>query len=188
MRAKATTILAGMLCMFLGACNSTDPNSSTASRSGDSYSNSVSTARSSGSAGNTSSTASTGGMDSMGSNAATSGSTVGNGTGSTDMSGSADTRASAANNATSMDGSQSGVTIASATVQSIENVPRGVDRSSGETQSGSSGTAGTTSGSMAYRVTLRLDDGTTRAIMQNSQPSYQIGDRVKVVNGLLQRY
>jgi hypothetical protein len=104
------------------------------------------------------------------------------------MNGSADTRTSSANNAMSMDGSQSGVSIASATVQSIETVPGGMDRGSGETQSGSSGTAGSTSGNMMYRVTLRLDDGTTRAITQNSQPTYQIGDRVKVVNGLLQRY
>ena len=90
----------------------------------------------------------------------------------------------------SMDGSQSGISIASATVQSIEPMARGMDQASGEAQTGSSGTAGTTAGSAGnmYRVTLRLDDGSTRAIMQNSAPTYQTGDRVKMVNGLVQRY
>lgn len=174
MRAKGTTILAGLLCMLLGACSSNYPNGTTASRSGESYGKIAGTGQDN----NSSSMGASGTSGSMDSSAST----------SSDMSGSADTRASSANSAMSMDGSQSGVSIASATVQSIETVPGGMDRGSGETQSGSSGTAGSTSGNMMYRVTLRLDDGTTRAITQNSQPTYQIGDRVKVVNGLLQRY
>ncbi|MBW3511063.1 MULTISPECIES: hypothetical protein [Janthinobacterium] len=166
MRAKKTMALAGLLCT-LAACSS-NPNSTGMSsmngRSGESYSNTTATGNAATNTGITSSTmndTSTGG---------------------------ADTRTSTANNAMSMDGSQSGVSIASATVQSIEPVPRGMDQGSGDMQSGSSGTAGTTSGNMQYRVTLRLDDGSTRTLMQNSQPGYQIGDRVKVVNGLLQRY
>ena len=58
-------------------------------------------------------------------------------------------------------------------------------------QAGTSGTAGTTSGatgSMMYRVTLRLDDGTTRTFVQNTQPAFQIGDRVSVQRGVMQRY
>ena len=197
MKAKGTTILAGLLCMLLGACNSTNPNGTSASRSGESYSSTAGTGQSgsatgnSGSSGSTAGTnrmGSTGSMDRTGSTAATTSSTMSNSTNSGDTSGSADARTATANNAMNMDGSQSGVSIASATVQSIDTVPRGMDQGSGETQAGSSGTAGSTSGSMMYRVTLRLDDGTTRAIMQNSQPTYQIGDRVKVVNGLLQRY
>ena len=78
---------------------------------------------------------------------------------------------------------QSSLNISSATVQSIDAVPRGMDQSSGDMQAGTSGTAGTTSGatgSMMYRVTLRLDDGTTRTFVQNTQPAFQIGDRVSV--------
>ncbi|MDX8123449.1 hypothetical protein SKZ59_16840 [Janthinobacterium sp. GMG2] len=176
MRVKKTMALAGLLCT-LAACSS-DPNrtsmSSTNGRSGESYSNTAGT----GSAGSTS--AGTGTNSTM--------SDTGTGSSGTAGTGSADARTSTANNAMNMDGSQSGVSIASATVQSIEPVPRGMDQGSSDMQSGSSGTAGTTSGNMQYRVTLRLDDGSTRAIMQNSQPGYQIGDRVKVVNGLLQRY
>ena len=182
MRVKKTMALAGLLCT-LAACSS-DPNrtsmSSTNGRSGESYSNTAGT----GSAGSTSAGTGTGTSTSTGSTM----SDTGTGSSGTAGTGSADARTSTANNAMNMDGSQSGVSIASATVQSIEPVPRGMDQGSSDMQSGSSGTAGTTSGNMQYRVTLRLDDGSTRAIMQNSQPGYQIGDRVKVVNGLLQRY
>ncbi|MGK5006927.1 hypothetical protein [Janthinobacterium sp. LB2P70] len=176
MRVKKTMALAGLLCT-LAACSS-DPNrtsmSSTNGRSGESYSNTAGT----GSTGSTS--AGTGTSSTMSDTSTGSSGTAGTG--------SADARTSTANNAMNMDGSQTGVSIASATVQSIEPVPRGMDQGSSDMQSGSSGTAGTTSGNTQYRVTLRLDDGSTRAIMQNSQPGYQIGDRVKVVNGLLQRY
>lgn len=147
MRAKNTLALAGLSCVLLAACSSTDSGSTAMSRSGENYS---STAGS-------------------GSSATTSGS-------DSDM---------------GMDGSQAGVSIASATVQSIEPVARGMDQASGEAQMGSSDTAGSTAGSAGnttYRITLRLDDGSTRAIMQNSAPTYQTGDRVKMVNGLVQRY
>lgn len=86
---------------------------------------------------------------------------------------------------------QSGMNISSATVQSIETVPRGMDQGSADMQAGTSGTAGSTSGAagnMLYRVTLRLDDGTTRTFMQNTQPAFQIGDRVSVQKGVMQRY
>ena len=86
---------------------------------------------------------------------------------------------------------QSGMNISSATVQSIETVPRGMDQGSADMQAGTSGTAGSTSGAagnMLYRVTLRLDDGTTRTFMQNTQPVFQIGDRVSVQKGVIERY
>ncbi|MCC7596884.1 hypothetical protein IGS61_05260 [Janthinobacterium sp. FW305-129] len=86
---------------------------------------------------------------------------------------------------------QSSMNISSATVQSIETVPRGMDQGSADMQAGTSGTAGSTSGAagnMLYRVTLRLDDGTTRTFMQNTQPAFQIGDRVSVQKGVMQRY
>lgn len=86
---------------------------------------------------------------------------------------------------------QSGMNISSATVQSIETVPRSMDQGSADMQAGTSGTAGSTSGAagnMLYRVTLRLDDGSTRTFMQNTQPAFQIGDRVSVQKGVMQRY
>ena len=93
--------------------------------------------------------------------------------------------------AMSSDMSQSSMNISSATVQSIATVPRGMDQGNADTQAGTSGTSGSTSGAagnMLYRVTLRLDDGTTRTFMQNTQPVFQIGDRVSVQKGVMQRY
>ena len=160
MRAKNTLALAGLSCVLLAACSSTESGGTAMSRSGENYSSTGSATQ----AGTTPPPASS---DTGSMSATTSG-------GGSDM---------------SMDGSQSGVSMASATVQSIEPVPRGMDQASGEAQMGSSGTAGITAGSAGmYRVTLRLDDGSTRAIMQNSAPSYQTGDRVKMVNGLVQKY
>ena len=89
------------------------------------------------------------------------------------------------------DTDQSGMNISSATVQSIVTVPRGMDQGNADMQAGTSGTAGSTSGAagnMLYRVTLRLEDGTTRTFMQNTQPVFQIGDRVSVQKGVMQRY
>jgi outer membrane lipoprotein SlyB len=39
-----------------------------------------------------------------------------------------------------------------------------------------------------YRVTVRMDDGTTQLIVVDSMPSYKIGDRVRYNNGTLSSY
>lgn len=161
MRANTSSALAGLLCLLLSACSSPGSDSTSMNRSGENYSSTA-------------------------------------GSGASGASGS-DDRSATVNNAASMDGKQSDITIASATVLSIEPVARSMDLGSGEMQAGNSGTAGSAAGSMAgnpagstgnmmYRVTLRLDDGSTRAIMQPSQPTYQVGDKVKMVNGLVQSY
>lgn len=40
---------------------------------------------------------------------------------------------------------------------------------------------------LAYRVTLRMDDGSFRAISLSSPPAFAVGDRVRVVEGRLVR-
>lgn len=37
----------------------------------------------------------------------------------------------------------------------------------------------------SYRVTVRMEDGTTRTVYQDVAPGFAIGDKVKVVNGAL---
>lgn len=196
MRAKTTSALAGLLCMLLSACSSTGSDGMSMNRSGENYGSTAGSGQSGTSGSGSSDTSSMGASGTSGTSG-TSGSGSISAAGRSDMgstgtsTGSSDSRTSTANNASSMDGSKPGASIASATVQSIEPVPRGTDQGSGEMQSGSSGTAGSTAGSSGntmYRVTLRLDDGSTRAIMQGSQPTYQIGDRVKMSNGQLQSY
>jgi outer membrane lipoprotein SlyB len=38
-----------------------------------------------------------------------------------------------------------------------------------------------------YRVTLRMDDGSVQNLIQESAPTLRIGDRVRVVNGVVER-
>jgi len=35
----------------------------------------------------------------------------------------------------------------------------------------------------AYRVTLRMDDGSQRSLTQSEAPAYAVGERVRVANG-----
>lgn len=169
MRSKTTLLLTGVLCTLLAACHSTDDTAMARSASGETYAAPAGTTPASSTAG-TAGAATTATGNAMSSNV------------SSNMS----------NNAGSdMDQGQSSLNISSATVQSIDAVPRGMDQSSGDIQAGTSGTAGTTSGatgSMMYRITLRLDDGTTRTFVQHTQPDFQIGDRVSVQRGVMQRY
>ncbi|KHA77472.1 MULTISPECIES: hypothetical protein [Janthinobacterium] len=159
MRSKTTLLLTGLTCALLAACQSTDKTSLARSNSGETYAAPAGTTPPSSTASATSSTATD----------------TGNAM-SSDM---------------RNDANQSTLNISSATVQSIETVPRSMDQGSADMQAGTSGTAGSTSGAagnMLYRVTLRLDDGTTRTFVQNTQPAFQIGERVSVQKGVMQRY
>jgi hypothetical protein len=39
-----------------------------------------------------------------------------------------------------------------------------------------------------YRVTLRLDDGSSQMLVEEAMPSYKVGDRVRYHNGMVQSY
>lgn len=71
-----------------------------------------------------------------------------------------------------------------AIVMSIEPMPR-------QGAVGGSGTAGATGSSMGddkvYRITLRMDDGTTRVVTQEKAPTYRSGDRVNMMDGMITR-
>ena len=74
----------------------------------------------------------------------------------------------------------------------IEVVPRsGTSASSATGSSGTSGTTGTGGSASAsdkvYRVTLLMDDGSTRVVTQESAPSFRSGDRVRMDKGMIQR-
>jgi outer membrane lipoprotein SlyB len=75
---------------------------------------------------------------------------------------------------------------------SIEAMPRPSAAGAGSAAMGSSGTAGATGSSPAggdqmYRVTLRMDDGTTRVVTQDSTPTFRSGDRVNLMDGSTSR-
>lgn len=86
------------------------------------------------------------------------------------------------------------------TVVSIEPLAMGGNAgssgSSGAISSTASGNStGTNSGGgssrsareQAYRITLRMDDGSTQVLNQSSTPTYRSGDRVNLSNGVISR-
>lgn len=157
------TLLAS-LCLGLGACASdTSTSRSDTSGTGSSYGGSAGT-----SSGASGSSAGTSG----------SGSTTG-GSGMTGASGMMGASGSAA--------SQSWI----GTVQSIEPMTRqdagiGIGSAGAAAAGGTLGTQGAPT-DRVYRVTLRLEDGTSQMVTVDTQPTYATGDRVRYSNGMLQK-
>jgi outer membrane lipoprotein SlyB len=52
--------------------------------------------------------------------------------------------------------------------------------------SSASGTTGSSSTDRVYRVTLRMDDGSTQVITQETTPDFRSGDRVSLASGVIQ--
>jgi outer membrane lipoprotein SlyB len=82
-----------------------------------------------------------------------------------------------------------------ATVMAVEVVPRQASSSSGAgsvgaAAVGSSGTTGSTGSSTGsdrvYRITLRMDDGSTQVVTQETTPDFRSGDRVSLAGGMIQ--
>jgi outer membrane lipoprotein SlyB len=54
--------------------------------------------------------------------------------------------------------------------------------------SGAAGATGSASGSsQSYRVTVRMDDGSTQVVTHGTTPDFRSGDRVNVTGGSIQR-
>ena len=75
-----------------------------------------------------------------------------------------------------------------AVVMSIETVSRSSAMAgAGATTSGASGTMGRTGteSDRIYRISVRMDDGTMRTLMQERAPTFRAGDRVTVSNDMI---
>ena len=48
-------------------------------------------------------------------------------------------------------------------------------------------TGSSTGEDKVYRVTLRMDDGTTRVVTQDKAPTFRTGDRVNMMDGMISR-
>lgn len=76
---------------------------------------------------------------------------------------------------------------ANSVVTAIEALPR-AEATAGSSAVGSSGATGSAMGSdWVYRVTVRMDDGTTKLIIQDKAPDFRKGDRVKMPDGVIKR-
>lgn len=83
---------------------------------------------------------------------------------------------------------QSAAIVPNSVVTMIEVVPRQGDATGAGTLAGAAvgGTAAGTS-DRVYRVTLRMDDGSTRVVTQEWAPTFRSGDRVNLSGGEIQR-
>lgn len=138
----------------------------------------------------TSSTAGTGSPSSTGTGE-TGSSTAGTGTGTGSMgttgsmgsSGSPGTMGS-----TASAGDTSAAQTSYGTVQAIDQMQR---QDVGAGAVGAAAAGGTLGGSptdRVYRVTVRMDDGSSQLVVVDSMPGYKIGDRVRYNNGTLTPY
>ena len=119
-------------------------------------------------------------------------SSTSSGTSSSSSSGSRD---SSYNSTPSSTASTSSTTPSSSSTQTSYGVVQAIDQMQrqdvGVGAVGAMAAGGTTTGSptdRVYRVTVRMDDGTSQMVVVDSMPSYKIGDRVRYNNGMLQSY
>ena len=84
-------------------------------------------------------------------------------------------------------GPQTAALVPNSVVTLIEVVPRSADATGAGTMAGAAvgGTAPTSD--RVYRVTVRMDDGSTRVITQEWAPTFRSGDRVNLTGGEIQR-
>lgn len=76
------------------------------------------------------------------------------------------------------------------TVLAIEIMPATGAATEGDTSTGATGAtgaAGATGAGQAYRVTVRMDDGSTQVITHNTTPDFRSGDRINVNSGAIKR-
>jgi hypothetical protein len=87
-------------------------------------------------------------------------------------------------------GASAAATSPNATVAAIEVMPRsGSATTEGESSGAMGSSAGGTTGSSpdrVYRITLRMDDGSTQVVTQQTTPDFRTGDRVSLAGGVIQ--
>jgi hypothetical protein len=193
---KYNILLAGLMCLGLGAC-STSPDRINAStiNSGELYGETaggVGLVTAPAIAGSSAGSSGSSGMESSSMRSGTAGAT---GSYGTSPSGGAAMSSGASSGGSSSADVQSPGMTSYGVIHSIDAVPRTQAFGSAATmggsvggQSGGSGAMTGGSSDMVYRVILRMDDGSTRAVIQETRPSFQTGDRVRMASNLLQRY
>ncbi|NYE62416.1 hypothetical protein FHW58_003631 [Duganella sp. 1224] len=78
-----------------------------------------------------------------------------------------------------------------AVVQAIDQLQRqdiGVGAMGAAGAAAAGGSMGGSPTDKVYRITLRMDDGSSQMIVEESLPSYKIGDRVRYSNGSVRPY
>ena len=127
-------------------------------------------------------------MDNGGSTASTSSSDSTMGTGSTASAVGQSASATASPEARGTTSMAQSASTGSGVVQTIDQITR-QDATSMGLSAGASAAGGSlgSPSDKVYRITVRLDDGTTQTVLAESMPSYKSGDRVRYANGTVTR-
>lgn len=95
------------------------------------------------------------------------------------------TYSSTGGGAGAMASSSGDMSMMNAVVVNIEPMSRS-SAMAGSSQGGTTGSATTGSpDDMVHKVTVRMDDGSTRTIVQDMAPTFKSGDRVHVMNNMI---
>jgi hypothetical protein len=183
-RKQRSVVLASLLALALAGCSTTGGSDTGGGATGSGTGSSGGGSMGSGS-GASGTSGSMGSGTSAPSGSATSEGSSGGGMAGTGSAGAASQQAGQTPSGTSgAMGSQTAMPNAVVTV--IEVVPHAGD---GSAAVGSSGTTGATGSSATrekmYRITLRMDDGTTRVVTQDKAPTFRNGDRVNMTDGVI---
>lgn len=168
--------LAGALCLTLAACSNMDRNSGSMDSSNTSSMNNDGSSSPNNMAGTASSPSSASG-------AMNSASTTGSDYRSNNPGGTA----SAARTDTSTPANSSVAQTSYGSVLSIDPMQRQDVGVGAVGAAAAGGTMGAPT-DRVYRVSVRMDDGTTQTVVVDTKPSYKTGDRVRYNNGMLEKY
>jgi hypothetical protein len=171
MKMNMTQKAIAALCMLAVAGCAADRSSS----SSDSGMSSSSYPSSSGSTGSMANTTGSGATGTSGSSPSTAGS------------GTASTGSSYGSGAQSGTSTSSSAQTSYGVVQAIDQMQR-QDVGVGAVGAAAAGGSAGLPTDKVYRVTVRMDDGTSQMVVVDSMPSYKIGDRVRYNNGMLSSY
>ena len=119
----------------------------------------------------------------------TGGSTLGSSTGSSPMttgsSGASGAMGTGTASSTSAQTQEGATSMPNSTVLAIEPVPKSA--ATGAVGSSTAGSTGSSGAGEAYRITVRMDDGSTQVLTQDTIPDFRSGDRVHVESGVIHR-
>lgn len=89
----------------------------------------------------------------------------------------------------STSGAQPTKAVPNSTVLALEILPPSSGITEGDASMGTSGAAGATGSTPghSYRVTVRMDDGSTQVVTHSTTPDFRSGDRINVTSGAIQR-
>ena len=182
-RKQHSVVLAGLLAVALALSGCKGMRST--EDAGETGGSTLGSSTSSGGQAGTSGATGTGGSGSYGAGSKTD--TSGNPMGASGSSGSSGAMGSGTASTAGVQTQEGATSMPNSTVLAIEPVPKSAAATGAVGSSGAAGTTGSSGAGESYRITLRLDDGSTQVVTQDTVPDFRSGDRVHVESGVIHR-